>query len=479
MIAAKYNNLKRMTMKKIKYYLSVVAAVSVIAACDKKLDVLPQQNITPEQIQTGEDVKALLFGEYALLQGASGYGERLKFVPDLLAAENQLDFVGTFTNYKDVYNKQQISNNSIPLGIWSNGYKIINLSNTVLSKISLVSDDEKDIITGEAEFFRGLILFELVKLFAQPYSAGNTASNPGVPIVLDAPQYIYDSTTSLVSRATVEDVYDQVISDLTDAMDKLPETQENARATKYSVEAILARVYMSKGEYANAATMANDIIESGYFSLTSTYNQAFNNVGNSTEDIFGIQQTAQSNAGTTNSGINTFYSSYPVGRGDVQVNAGYFDYFEAFDFRVSFADDNNNGGFIYVGQSIGGIPGYYTRKYEKLYKTVPVVRLSEMYLTRGEANLRKGGSPVGGVDPLDDINIIRERSGASDLDEVSGSDFVDERFRELGFEGDRLWTLKRLKMDVDGYAYDDPILVLPIPQREIDVNKNLTQNPGY
>ena len=98
-------------MKKIKYYLSVVAAVSVITACDKKLDVLPQQNITPEQIQTGEDVKALLFGEYALLQGVSGYGERLKFVPDLLAAENQLDFVGTFTNYKDVYNKQQISNN--------------------------------------------------------------------------------------------------------------------------------------------------------------------------------------------------------------------------------------------------------------------------------------------------------------------------------------------------------------------------------
>jgi hypothetical protein len=56
---------------------------------------------------------------------------------------------------------------------------------------------------------------------------------------------------------------------------------------------------------------------------------------------------------------------------------------------------------------------------------------------------------------------------------------VDERFRELGFEGDRLWTLKRLQLNVGDYAYDDPKLVLPIPQREIDVNSNLTQNDGY
>jgi hypothetical protein len=102
-----------------------------------------------------------------------------------------------------------------------------------------------------------------------------------------------------------------------------------------------------------------------------------------------------------------------------------------------------------------------------------------MYLTRGEANLRKGGAPIGGVTPEEDINTVRERAGASDLSDVTGSDFVDERFRELGFEGDRLWTLKRLKLDVGDYAFDAPELVLPIPQREIDVNSNLTQNEGY
>jgi hypothetical protein len=102
-----------------------------------------------------------------------------------------------------------------------------------------------------------------------------------------------------------------------------------------------------------------------------------------------------------------------------------------------------------------------------------------MYLTRGEANLRKGGTPTGGATPAEDINIIRERSNAAPLSGVTGDDFVDERFRELAFEGDRLWTLKRLKLDVDGRPFNDDKLVLPIPQRETDVNGNLTQNPGY
>jgi hypothetical protein len=233
---------------------------------------------------------------------------------------------------------------------------------------------------------------------------------------------------------------------------------------------------MNKHDYAKAAEMANDVIESGQFNLVSTFNQAFNNVGNSPEDIFGIQQTAQSNAGTTNNGIVTFYATYPTGRGDAQAdgylddNSGYFSHFEDQDFRKNY---------VYVGTSIQSIDGYYTSKWSAFYKTIPVVRLAEMYLTRGEANLRKGGAPVGGVDPVDDINIVRARAGASLLDEVTGSDFVEERLRELSFEGDRLWTLKRLQLPVDGLPYNDPTLVLPIPQREIDVNKNLTQNPGY
>jgi Tfp pilus assembly protein PilE len=227
-----------------------------------------------------------------------------------------------------------------------------------------------------------------------------------VPLVLE-PTYIYDPAKNKPSRASVEDVYAQIITDLTDAENGLSEVSENARATAYSAEAFLARVYLNMGDYANAAKMANKVIVSKKFSLTSTYNQAFNNPSNSSEDIFGIQNTPQSNAGTNDNGIVTFYRyAYDAdgnnagGRGDAQVDPGYFDHFDdPNDFRAGYVAD---------GYSISGVGGTYALKWLTFYRVVPVVRLAEMYLTRGEANLRKGGSPIGGVTPLQDINAIRE-----------------------------------------------------------------------
>jgi hypothetical protein len=464
-------------MNEMKTYRYILAALFFIScfACNKKLDVLPQNNVT--SIEDGDDVKALLYGSYSSLQGASGFGERYIFIADLLANTDMVDYVGSFSNYRDILNKNQTRESSIATGIWTNSYLLIEDMNVVLDKLDLVNEDERDAVAAEAKFMRGVAYFELVNYFAQPYAAGSTGSNAGVPLVLE-PTYIYDASKNKPSRASVEDVYQQVIKDLTDAADGLPETADNGRATKYAAEAFLSRVYLNMADYAKAATMADDVISSGYFNLTSTFNQAFNNPSNSPEDIFGIQNTAQSNAGTSNNGLSTFYRyAYDAngngagGRGEAQVDASYFDHFDdPNDFRA---------GFVSEGYSITGNGGIYTLKWLTFYRVIPVIRLAEMYLTRGEANLRKGGAPIGGVAPLKDINMVRERAGAEDLAGVNGQDFVDERFRELAFEGDRLWTLKRLKLDVGDYSYDDPKLVLPIPQREIDANSNLTQNEGY
>jgi len=460
-------------MKRTIFYIAIITAL-ITTSCDKKLDVLPQNSITPEQIQTPEDVKAVLAGAYKLYQSPSAFGEQFLLIPDLLASKNQVDWVGTFTEYRQYQNKDQLRDNQIAEDIWDSTYRIILDANTVLDKISLITDeDEKTTIIGEAEFMRGVAYFELINLYAQPYSAGNVTANPGVPLIL-SPVYEYDSTKDKPTRATVDDVYKQVLSDLTDAVAKLPEDNGATRANKYVAKAFLARVNMNMANYENAAAMANDIISSGLYSFASPYDKAFNNDGYSPEDIFAIAQTNQSNAGISNNGLTTFYSPQPpdgVGRGDAQVDPGYSSVF----------DDSNDvrGSFFTYGVSIGGSEGDYPNKWLQLYKYIPVVRLAEMYLTRGEANLRKGGTPVGDAAPAEDINIVRERSNASPLSGVTGDDFVAERFRELGFEGDRLWTLKRLKLDVDDRPFNDEKLVLPIPQRETDVNSNLTQNPGY
>lgn len=461
-------------MKKLLYTTLIAFSFFIAPSCNKNLDVQPKNTATPDQFKTSADVETILFGAYEQLQNYGSFGEQYMLVPDLIASDSQVSWVGTYPEYKDIQHKSVVSTNYVMGTLWGNSYIAVNAVNTVLDKLSIIDSTDKATVEGECKFIRATVFFELLGIFAKPYSDGQASTNLGIPLVLQ-PTYVYDSTKNKPARATVAQVYTQIIADLQDAIAKLPSTNVNYRANLYSAKAILSRVYLNMQDYADAAIQANDVIASGNYKLTATYNLAFNNNNNSSEDIFAIQQTAQSNAGTSNQGISTFYAPYSGqpqgqlgGRGDAQIDPGYYTYFEAADFR---------GTFITTGSSIAGIGGDYPNKWAQFYKAIPVVRLAEMYLTRGEANLAAGTSL--GANPLDDINFVRERAGASDLTTVSSGDFANERFRELGFEGDRMWTLKRLKMDVDGLGYDDDMLIMPLPQTEIDVNKNLIQNTGY
>ncbi|CAL1520963.1 RagB/SusD family nutrient uptake outer membrane protein [Chitinophaga sp. MM2321] len=458
-------------MKITQYIIHASLACLLVVAygCNKKLDVLPTQQITPDQITTSEDVKAVLFGSYNSLQHFNTFGERNLLISDLLGGDDELDWVGTFANYKAIFMKTQDRTSSIAEGMWGRSYIVIAGVNTVLEKIQLVDTSEQKGIAAEAKFIRGITYFELVNFFGQPYSAGNAATSDAVPIVLD-PVTVYDPQKDKKARDKVAAVYDQVIKDLTEAAADLPESNESGRASKYSALAFLARVYMNQGKYPEAAAAANDVVTNGGFGLAGTFDKAFNNISNSSEDVFAIQQSKQSNAGTSNNGMATFYAAKPTGRGDVQVLSSFLDLYDDGDARKSF---------VYDGTSISGIDGTYTTKWRDQYKAVPVIRLAEMLLTRAEANFRAGGAPVGGVTPLDDVNEVRARSNAAPLGVLTANDIVDERFRELAFEGDRLWTIKRLKMKVGSLDYNAPLLVLPVPQSERDVNPDLTQNEGY
>jgi len=105
-----------------------------------------------------------------------------------------------------------------------------------------------------------------------------------------------------------------------------------------------------------------------------------------------------------------------------------------------------------------------------------------MFLTRAEANFEN--SSAIGADPVDDINIIRLRAGLDEVGSVDIEDIRRERRLELAWEGHRLHDLRRWQGTLfegtdSEIPYNSPRLVLPIPQREMDVNENLVQNPGY
>ena len=100
-----------------------------------------------------------------------------------------------------------------------------------------------------------------------------------------------------------------------------------------------------------------------------------------------------------------------------------------------------------------------------------------MHLIRAESNLREGTSL--GLSPEDEINALRGRSNAQPIIGLTLEDILQERQRELAFEGHRFHDAKRLKEDIDGIPYNADRLVMPIPQDDIDTNPNLVQNPGY
>lgn len=456
----------------LRFVISIMLLTGL--ACSSKLDVKPGQHITPDEIKTAADVKAVLFGSYKSMQDFNAFGERYILIADLLGSTGQVTFVGTFTEYRDIFNKGQVTQSLIAQGIWERSYVTINGANVVLKKLDLLDAAEKDAIEGEAKFMRALTYYELANFFGQPYSAGNTGVNEAVPLVLE-PTEVYDPEKDNKPRATVEAVYKQIVSDLTDAAAKLPASysDNNGRATKYAAQALLSKVYMAQAKYTEAATAATEVISKGGFSLAITFDKAFNNVSSSTEDIFAMQQTDQSNGGSANSGISTMYAAYNAtplaGRGDVRVDPNLYKIYQENDDRKTF---------VYEGTGIAGGTGDYTRKWKDFYKAIPVLRLADMYLIRAEANARVG-SAIGGKTPLEDVNVLRARSHAAALATVTADQVVEERFRELAFEGDWLWTRKRLKMNIGTRPYNDSKLVLPVPQRERDVNELLSQNPGY
>lgn len=453
-------------MKKIVFgLLAACLATGTISSCNNKLNVVPVDSIdAANALNTADDVQAALVGSYTSLQSADVYGGYLQFISDLLADDGDITFVGSFSNPYQFQRKTIRRDNTNAQNTWARSYTTINRVNNVLANLDKVTTAASKIqIEGEARFMRGLTYFDLVRLYARAWNDGTPSSNPGVPVVITPTNTV--TTMSLVARNTVAEVYTQIIADLTAAESQLP-ASNGIFANKYAAAAILSRVYLQQGRFAEAAAAANRATAGPYL-LNPAYDTEFYQGGallaNTAEDIFTIQNSAQS--GTNQ--LNVFYSQFQ--RGDISVNSKLLNQFEAGDDRA--------GLFTVTANQT------YSDKYDAQYGTIKFIRLAEMYLTRAEANFRAGTAV--GATPLSDINSVRTRVGLPVLANVTLPIILKERKLELAFEGFRLGDLKRnQESTIDpitgaAVAWDSPRLVLPIPLAEINVNPNLVQNPGY
>tara|TARA_R110001592_G_scaffold363383_1_gene686736 strand:+ start:89424 stop:90806 length:1383 start_codon:yes stop_codon:yes gene_type:complete len=438
-------------------------------SCNEQLDLKPAQEIDEfTALESDANIKRVLIGAYANLRKSDLWGGRILLYSEMLAANNEIRWEGTFTQPREMLNKSILTNNTFVTDTWLSAYNTINITNNILNAITIVKEEDQDKVKGEALFIRGVVYFELAKLYGLPYIAGNTDTNLAIPLILTPSRG--GKNGGVVERHSVEKVYQQIIADLTNAEQLLPETND-IFASSYAASAILSRVYLQVGDFASARDAANRSINLAIANdkkLMANYMDVFNNESDGPEDIFAIQVNSQD----PENAMHLFYSTPEFGGrdGDVSILQNHLDLYEAEDDRLEQYQER--------------AAGIRTNKWRDQYTNVKIIRLAELYLTRAEANFREGTSI--GATPLDDINRIRKRVSLLEKSNINLEDILKERKLELAHEGHILHDLKRTKVAIVdnnnpelSYSFDNPKLIFPIPLRELSANIKLIQNPGY
>jgi len=393
---------------------------------------------------------------------------------------------------------------------WYISYKIISDANTVIEagqKISNPSAAQQQLI-GECYFLRAFCHFNLVRFFAEPYTI-----NPAAPGII-----LRTSTTdpAAKARSTVKDVYAQVIADAVKGASLMNAPRGVTYATKEAAEAFLSRVSLYEGDYADAVTYSNTVINSGKFTeaTAADYKTLFANAQADKETIFCIAFDALDDYGKEGSIASQYYSNGNSGWGEEYASQPLRDLYaqNPADVRTSYIDDDVDS--TGAQQYKNGIPIYYVTKFSfqggsPTLSSPIMFRLSEMYLNRAEAEADLGQSAAA----LADVDFIRSNRGLSGAlyngtvpagQTVLGA-VLQERRLELAFEADRTFTVYRNKMDMNktywGYHLQGlqasdinlavppanyPNMIIPytstkiiyyIPQAEILSNSLATQNP--
>lgn len=448
-----------------RYTKNIIAATSLIVsltACDKQLDIAPKVSIDESKaLSTSQDIKITLTGAYDGISSGSVMGGGYSYINELLGDDAEVRFGGTFGTLDEIWRKAITTTNTQNSETWRLSYVAINRVNNVLASLDKLGEADKKKVEGEALFIRGLLYFELVQHFAKTWGDGDNATNLGVPLILTPTRVVTPEDDK--PRASVAQVYAQLLSDLLKAETSIPSTTEGSNtgfATRNAVSALLARIYLLQGNYASARDAANKVIISKAHTLSPSFEAAFSDIEGASENIFKIIVTDQDGVND----LNTFFASTAnQGRGDIRILTKHLSLYESTDIRGKFFDVVSRNAF--------------TLKFRDRYGDVPVIRLAEMYLIRAEANFRLGTTV--GASPVADINLLRTRSGAKISDVLTLDNILKERKLELAFEGFQLYDVKRTKKSIGTKLFNDKSFVLPIPQREIDTNKALKQNDGY
>lgn len=530
---------------KNKFLIVSISSICLITACSKDfLEVKPQQSVLAQDVfKSVTTSRAAVNGLYSLLQSYSYYGRDAMVIPEVMS-DNATRSVRTGNRYTGLNTVTHTATDANVSRMWSQMYQVVTNANNIIANEATIKSvatpldlPEVDQLVGEAYAIRALAYFDLVKFFARPLKFTSDGSHLGVPLVIKP----IASITEVVypARNTAAEVYTQIDIDITEAIKRLPTngnvisggTVNNAlfkiRMNRFSTLALKARVAIYKEDWAAAADAANQVITAARYNIFSygSMVQDFRTPGNG-ESIFEVAYNTNDNPGTDSYvyimsqfgygellGTRTSMNSKSTGTTLTTFKALYEAY-SATDIRrnfVSLGDRNSLGGETNVP-----LPTKYTN-ISTYAENTKILRIAEMFLSRGEANARLAVSTNNTTlltSSLADINLIRKSrdtafstrpyvavlTGTPPLGALTATAYLDsiivERRKEFAFEGQRLFDLNRVKLDFvkissGGNATSRLIqygpasssfyqrTIMPIPITQVQNNPQMVQNPGF
>jgi hypothetical protein len=477
---------------KTAIYTGVMLLLVGATSCKKDfLEVTPTQQINAKDaFSSAAKIQAAMTGIYDFTT-FSGYTNNMLLSADVKG--NDVMIVSGSANYNRFVAQYQfietVSNGDVGAW-WEYGGKVISNANQFVEYIptSPISDASKTEYLAEARALRANAYFWLVRWFAQPYTVNPDAL--GIPI-LRKPLL---PTEASPGRDKVKDVYAFIIEDLKYAETNLPTNRTSIyRMSTSAIQGLLARVYLTMGNWAEASRYAKLARAARPLSTAAALLTGFSNP--TSEWIYAINVRTDDNQGFL--AVSSFYDPYNVGYSSFRVTDDFFNSFAATDERKKqfLVKDNptaaaSTGAFRRRGE------GYLINKFDFTTTNANnqvLIRSAEMYLIEAEAEARLGNEPAAKLALL----AIQQRAGvATVVSPNTGDALIEEilleRNKELYGEGHKFFDLLRTKKGVNrtgstihwkivNFPSGDNRLVSPIPQVEIDANPVLKpqQNPGY
>ena len=503
-------------MKKAINKIFIAAGISLVfSACKKELELYPPGSIELSQsFKTMNDAKAWDNNLYSQLRGRIN---GVYLAPQEVQAD-QLNASSTYGNRNGNphrWGSSFLADDYAIRDTWSGYYFMMKNVNAAIAGYPLITPatpaEQKlmDTYKADAHLMRAYLYSELIIRFAKPYEPATAATDPGVPLVLTY------NPTDKPGRATVKEVYDQILSDIDIAKPLLATatgSQGAKRFTIHSVKALEARVKLHMKDWPGAKAAADEVIASGTYPLHNT--QAGLNGMWATDNMQEvIQQVFVSKPNELAANINDLFLGYRAADNrfvpDFIPSQWVIDKYAANDLRKGayFAQKlcrflDNTDHTLWLVNKYPGNPALFTAANTNYQHALKLFRVAELYLISAEAGARAGGALE--ADALVKLNALRVARGLTALVGVTGTALFDEvkeeRFRELAFDGTRLWDLKRWhegftrrdpqsinviqvgpNFNTLSIQPDNPKFVWAIPANDMTTNPQLAgnQNPGW